>query len=107
MIVELGQNIDLLVTLADGRDDRFLQAKIFQGSTEISAIALSNQGEGLYFASTPATAIGNFSIRYQVFKDAGFTDNDRKYQIEIKDLRVENFINELTDTIDNADGSAV
>ena len=107
MIVKAGDNIDLLVTLADGADDRFVQAIIYQGNTQLNTIALNNLGDGLYFVTLQSLNAGFYNIRYRVFKDAGFNSIDRKYNIEVQSLTIENTIEQLREIIDEADGSAV
>ncbi len=82
----------LVLQLPDGNASQFVQARIYDASfaeVSFSPITLSHLANGLYRdISEQATAIGNYTVQYTVFSNAGLTTRARKYGIVKEDVFV-------------------
>ena len=106
-IVQKDTPFTLEATLGNGREDRFIKATLFQGATEVATYSLSHVAGGVYINNTViANQVGQFTVRYEVFRNAAFTNKDRRFDIWSERIRVEDLVNETMDRVDESDGSA-
>jgi hypothetical protein len=108
-MIKQGTPFPLKRSLQDGREDRYILARLFdQSDTQIGFHNVPHVTNGIYSLNTViAGTIGIFSIKYEVYKDPAFTKIDKRYGQQLEIIRVEDIEDSLTDTIDMADGQAI
>ena len=122
--VKLTENLNIVATLFDGDQTKFLRARVVDGAnTEVSGspFTLTHNSNGTYINSTyTPLVIGIFIATVEVFDDAGFATINLDYQkgeesyavsegaAKVDEIltEIENTTNALTDVIDNNDGRA-
>lgn len=94
-LIRLGDQFLVKLQLPDRITDRFIRARVFNSAlTEVafSPLALTHIADGLYAnVAQQATAIGNYTVQYTVYNDAGFTQLSNKYATVEEDVFVFNF----------------
>jgi len=90
--IKKGNQFILKSQLLDGNASLFIQARIYDETfTEVSfsPITLAHVANGLYKdVSQQATIIGNYTVQYKVYSDAGLTTSAKKYGIIEEDIFV-------------------
>jgi len=122
-----GQPFTITKTLSTGETDRYIRCKIYDlglndVTTELSGgpyVFLSHVANGLYGnAGITDVPDGQYVVIFEVFRDALYENKVQKYGIVEEDYvmtrfetriinRVDVAESALTETIDEADGSAV
>ena len=103
-------NIVISKTLPDGESGLFVRCKVFnEAGTDITNsvggaggfIALSNVYRGFYHVNlaNQFPAEGQYIVVFEVFDDAGFTEESEKYGMVEEDYRVSNFEQTILDEV--------
>jgi hypothetical protein len=113
-LIKRGDNFLFQYTLADGREDRFIQVNLYDTADDslIGSYDAPFLQDGIYQnKSISALTIGYFIARATVYKDALFTNRDNKYSLISETIRVENTAEQVSDlaetineNIDDSDG---
>lgn len=97
-----GDNFLFQFVLANGETDRFIEAKLYKTADDslVGTYDIPYFQDGIYQKKDiQASEVGYFILTATVFKDAGFTNRDRKYAIQSETLRVENTAEEINSNI--------
>ena len=70
-----GEPVPLQVLLPDGQTGLFVRARIYSATgVALQTMSLAHKAEGLYMVSWTPSADGYYTVVYEVFADAGFTN---------------------------------
>jgi len=85
----------LKLQIPDRLSDLFVRAFIFDETMTLAGFSpknLTHKQNGLYYdISQQATTIGNYTVQYIVYNDAGYTDISKKYASVDEDVFVFDF----------------
>lgn len=91
-LIRKGDQFIFKAQLPDMRTDAFVLAVIYDATmteTAFSALDLTHIANGLYANTTEvANVIGNYTVQYIVYDDAGFTQLAKKYAAVEEDIFV-------------------
>ena len=106
-IFELGTNFIFQYVLSDGKEDKFIELNLYDTSDNslIGSYDVPFLQDGIYQKKDLATTVnGIFIARATVYKDAAFTNRDKKYQLIADTIRVESISETINENIDDSDG---
>jgi hypothetical protein len=84
----VGENVPLAMVLADHVTSMSPRARIYNGTTLVSTVALVSVSTGYYYATWLASSPGRFEVVYDVFTDPGFLNLSPLYSPGIEEIHV-------------------
>lgn len=105
-LISIGQPFPLTTSLSDGRIDKFVRVALFDSTiTQIGLYDLPHISSGIYSRDDIiATVTGVFTAKYTVYRNSSFTNVDNRYAQKTVQIRVENYVDQILNEVDNSDG---
>jgi len=105
-LIKKGSPYLFSVNLEDGKEDKFIRAFLMDiNGVLLSTYNIPHVSNGVYLKSDIlALNEGIFLVKYEVYKDAGFTKLAKQYSFLLQTVRVEAFEENINENIDIGDG---